>query len=320
VPKPTSRVLFKLWEYLHSHPKPQKIAFLAQVVAATLGPRQIRVLEGKDPPPFFLTGMIRVKNEGPFIAEWLAYHLASGFEHVFLYDNGSTDNTKDIVRPFVTSGLVTYVSWPTSPISPAADLHFFKEHAHKSKWVAFFDADEFLVESNSGALLGVLKSCPEQPALAVNWRYFGSSFHEKIPSGLVIENFNRADGALNRHVKVIVQPKKVRRLRNSHNFYYQSGRLAKTVLGSLVFASFADTCGAKQSDLVLNHYVYRSREDYARKATRGVVEELKYGWARTNRHLSQIETEFPKHNSVLIQPPITAIARTKYLLSKLGAH
>ena len=35
-----------------------------------------------------------LQNEAPFLPEWMEYHLlpALGFEHFYLYDDGSTDD------------------------------------------------------------------------------------------------------------------------------------------------------------------------------------------------------------------------------------
>ena len=75
--------------------------------------------------------------------------------------------------------------WPVIPVSPSCYVDFFKRFGSRSKWVAFFDADEFLFETAPGATIRVLRSNEGRPAVAVNWRYFGSAGHQVIPTGLV---------------------------------------------------------------------------------------------------------------------------------------
>lgn len=41
------------------------------------------------------------KNEGTYLREWIEYHLMIGFDHIFLYNNFSTDNYVDIIRPSI---------------------------------------------------------------------------------------------------------------------------------------------------------------------------------------------------------------------------
>ncbi|MFC8682671.1 glycosyltransferase family 92 protein [Microbacterium ureisolvens] len=252
--------------------------------------------------------MVRVKNEGRFLPEWIAYNIALGFEHFFVYDNGSKDLTRDVLQPFVEQGYVTYIWWPDSPIYPGADLHFFSTYASQAEWVAFLDPDEFVVEQSPGYFRRTLQS-HTAPALAINWRYFGSSGHDALPPGLVLDNFTRADRTLDEHVKVIVRPLKVRRLRNPHSFYYEKAQAAKTADGRRVTSSFAPPGDLADASLILNHYVYRSRSDYSRKATQGFADQKRPG--EVPRHISRIESEFVKHNDVAtLSPPAGRSAAT----------
>ena len=42
-----------------------------------------------------------MKNAGPYIKEWLDYHLLAGVEHFFIYDNDSLDNMKEVLQPYI---------------------------------------------------------------------------------------------------------------------------------------------------------------------------------------------------------------------------
>ena len=68
----------------------------------------------------YLAAMVRVKDEARFLPEWIAHHLNLGVEHFYVYDNGSTDGTKEVLAPFVDSGVATYVPWPSPPHSRPA--------------------------------------------------------------------------------------------------------------------------------------------------------------------------------------------------------
>ena len=45
-----------------------------------------------------------VKDEGRYIREWLAYHNAIGFEHFYIYDNESTDDTRQALEAAAERG------------------------------------------------------------------------------------------------------------------------------------------------------------------------------------------------------------------------
>ena len=158
---------------------------------------------------YFLTAVLRAKNEGRFLPEWIAHYHLLGCEHFYIYDNNSSDDTVRILEPFINQRLVTIIEWPTVPSAPSCYQHFFAEYGKESTWVAFFDADEFVVEREPGLLLRILRENAKWSALAVNFRYFGSSFHETIPPGLVMEKFLWADRGRDAHVKVIAQSQKL---------------------------------------------------------------------------------------------------------------
>jgi hypothetical protein len=265
-------------------------------------------------PEHFVSAMIRVKDEARFLPEWLAHHVNAGVEHVYVYDNNSSDDIERVITPFIERGLVTYVPWPTVPASPSSNNDFLSHFGHASEWVAFFDADEFLVEDSPGALLETLRAAEGVPAIAVNWRYYGSSGHEVVPPGLVTATFTRADAIPNQHVKVIARPARVRRYRNSHNSYFQGGRVARTPAGRRVHGSFVTP--DRPARLVLNHYVYRSREDYARKSSHGFVDAA--GAADQARRRSLAEAEFDRHNDVEVTLLQTVLRATADLLRELG--
>ena len=47
---------------------------------------------------FYLTISAIMKNEGPYLKEWLEFHHMVGVEHFFLYDNNSDDKTREILE------------------------------------------------------------------------------------------------------------------------------------------------------------------------------------------------------------------------------
>lgn len=266
-------------------------------------------------PTYFVCAMVRVKDEGRFLPEWLAYHRDQGIEHVFIYDNGSQDDTISAIGPFVSAGFVTRIEWPSRPISPACERHFLATYAWLSEWIAFIDVDEFIAPRGATRLPEALQSVEEStPAVAMNWRYFGSSGHDSIPSGLVIENFELADAFLDAHVKVIARGAQIVRTRNSHNFYYRWGRRATSMSGRKVTGSFVEP--SDSDEFVLNHYVCRGREDYVKKISRGAVDAR--GEKDRGRRVNRIEEDLEKHNQSFQPVDRQSVAATRNTLVELG--
>ena len=292
------------------------VLFLAQNSCVAIQSLFVRSPVRRDagPPEHLLAAAIRVKDEARFLPEWLAHHHLLGVEHFFVYDNNSSDGIEAALAPFVERGLVTYVPWPNVPASPSCEADLLARFGHRSRWIAFFDADEFLFETEPGALLAALRKLERRPAIAINWRFFGSAGHESIPAGLVTERFDRAEVGCNRHVKVIARPAAILRYRNSHNFYYRLGRLAVTPDGRRVFGSFATP--PSRPRLVLRHYFYRSREDYLRKVDSGFVDAS--GARQRARRLSAAERMFDVRNDVRVEGEPAITRKTAGMLRALG--
>ena len=46
-----------------------------------------------------------VKNEARYIREWLEYHFLIGVDHVYIYDNDSTDGIHALLAPYIKKTL-----------------------------------------------------------------------------------------------------------------------------------------------------------------------------------------------------------------------
>ena len=248
-----------------------------------------------NPPTHFLSVMTRIKNEARFLPEFIAHHKIIGAEHFYFYNNNSEDTPEAVLNPFIARGLATIIPWETVPSSPSCYSDFFQKFAPDSRWVAFIDADEFIIERRKGLLLNVLQTLDTAPALAINYRYFGSSFHETLPAGLVTNNFVRSDQSTNYHVKVIAKPERVKAYYNGHNFIFDKLASAVNYVGRPVRGTYA--AKADQYDIEISHYVYRSKDNYLSKLKMGFVD--KEGYKYRARRRDRVEPEFLTHNAFL---------------------
>lgn len=257
----------------------------------SLGRRQ----PGSAPEPrHHLVAMVRVKDEARFLPEWLAHNVNLGVEHTYIYDNNSTDDLAAAVEPFVARGLVTVIPWPTEPASPGSHVDFLARFGPTTRWCLFLDADEFLVERVPGTFARLLAAHHDWPAIAFNSWYFGTGGHETIPRGLVTEQFRFAEATYNDHVKVVAQPRAIASYRNPHSFWYTGWRLARTQEGRRVLGTFVRATGSP--DVVVHHYLNRSREDYCNKRARGYATAA--GERAQQRHLSLEAVELAKFNDI----------------------
>ncbi len=152
------------------------------------------------------------RNRGPWIVEWLAFHLLKGFNRFFIYchktDDGMTETLLKLARVYPIS--VHRIDIDDRP-QIAAYQHAWASFRNEVDWMAFIDGDEFLHPTRHAQIGEALSHFNGQPlsALGAYWCCYGSSGHVDEPTqGLILQNYPRhssADFLPNRHVKSIVR-------------------------------------------------------------------------------------------------------------------
>lgn len=135
-----------------------------------------------------------IKNERPYIREWVLFHLLAGVEHIYLYDNDSNDGTFAEIADYVAAGKITVVPYPGVGVQIGAYQHAISTFWRESKYFAVIDADEFLYPSDINLRLlevveNVFSKHKNVGSIGIPWVLFGTSGHKKPPSGLVTDNF-----------------------------------------------------------------------------------------------------------------------------------
>jgi hypothetical protein len=199
------------------------------------------------------------QNHASYILEWLEFHRLVGAERFFLYDNGSTDDSREILRPFVRDGTAIIHDWPGTARQFAALKHCVEEHRSDSRWIAFVDVDEFLFSPTGRPVPEILVDYEAWPGVGVNLALFGTSWHRKRPPGLVVENYVlRGDNPEHTQIKSIVDPTRVKDVVGAHSFLYTDSYAVdekyRRVNGWL-------TESVSIERLRINHYYTKSEEE-----------------------------------------------------------
>jgi hypothetical protein len=177
--------------------------------------------------PFYLSIVAIAKNETPYIAEWIEYHLLVGVQKFFIYDNESTDNLRDFLEPYIKDGVVEYTFFPGKRQQIAAYNDAIHRYSNVSFWLAFIDIDEFLVPVEDETIPDFLRNFEDIPGIEINQILYGSSGHQKKTEGLVIERFkdhSPPDILVNRGAKSIVNPRYVCYMATGHVAEYFEGK------------------------------------------------------------------------------------------------
>jgi hypothetical protein len=219
---------------------------------------------------FRLAVVAIVKNEGRYLEEWLAYHILLGCEHFYLFDNGSSDDSQEVLKKFVTYGYVTRIDWPLFPGQIDAYNFAARTFGHLAEWLAFIDVDEFFVLKRHRSLPELL-SMVEGDQLLAFWKMFGHSGHLLRPPGLVIENYICCQPRLSPVTKPIVRSDRIWSVQ-VHNCITTMGRTVNDVGASLREDWMHKEPDRSDESIRINHYFTRSYEDYEEKILRGQVD------------------------------------------------
>jgi hypothetical protein len=135
-----------------------------------------------------------MRNEGPFVLEWLAYHRVIGVDRVVVVSNGSTDGSDDLLAALAEAGEITFLrTTPGYGIAPqeAAVQVFEAEVGYRpGAWYLWLDADEFLnVHVGDRTVRALLDRLGTAGALMLNWRLFGSGGNDTFPGRHISEDF-----------------------------------------------------------------------------------------------------------------------------------
>jgi glycosyltransferase involved in cell wall biosynthesis len=216
------------------------------------------------------------KNEARFLVEWLAHYLSLGVDHIFVFDNDSTDETAAILEVAARSRGVTRVAWPSREgESPQITAYNYavRRHAARFEWVCFFDCDEFLVLKEDADIHAFLRRFdPSVGAVAINWLTFGSGGKRTNDYELVTETFRTgaaAGAGNNKHIKTIARVACVQRM-GIHDCVLSTGSYVHPDGEPLVMPKKRGIATRIDHSLAqLNHYQIKSRADFQEKVLRG---------------------------------------------------
>lgn len=140
-----------------------------------------------------------MKNEGPFILEWIAHHRAIGVKDFLIYSNDCTDGTDRLLDGLARRGIVTHRDNPfrslgLPPQHAALQAAEHEDILRNAGWVICMDVDEFInIRVGDGRLPGLYaameREMPGANMIALTWRLFGNGDRARYEPGFVTRQF-----------------------------------------------------------------------------------------------------------------------------------
>lgn len=142
--------------------------------------------------------LLTQKNEGAFLLEWFAHHIATGFDKVLVYSNDCVDGSDLMLDRLSELGYCDHVRndgpYDDRGIQFTA-LKLAEKHplVKEADWILSMDVDEFVnIKVGDHTLSALWSALPEATAITLTWRLFGNNniyAYEDLP---IREQFTKA--------------------------------------------------------------------------------------------------------------------------------
>jgi hypothetical protein len=230
-----------------------------------------------------------MRNEGPDVLEWVAFHRLIGFGKIVVYTNDCTDGSDDLFDALAALGWVEHHRHQPPPkLAPqdaVAALALKNPSVRGADWLLWIDADEFFNPA-AGHLSGLIAAIGAADGIALNWRNFGDGGHDTGPNDLVLAAFTQAAAISHRQSRTV---KTLHRMDDRvqslfiHRPIWRQGVAVKLLSGSGQVLDpqfvFSQKKNARPEEMVersqqgygfgqINHYVIKALERVAFKQKR----------------------------------------------------
>ena len=224
-----------------------------------------------------------MRNEGPYVVEFVAYYKAIGFDKIYVYSNNNNDNSDELLSMLAKYGYITYItnilkdgcSPQGKAYMHAATLNF---DLLENDWTLFVDTDEFFTFNTA-----FFKDVKEYlmymnrnkiDSICLNWVFVGANeriFYDKNKTTL--DSYHCASN-ISPQIKSFVRTNKIGSLQAHFPFARERDMLASvhskgTIQKSYKYnqgplaKAFSDDLDADYASVI--HYWSRSLYEYIYK-------------------------------------------------------
>ena len=238
-------------------------AIIFTILVAVLG-----IIYISSPSKYFLSVVAILKNEKPYIKEWIEYHRMQGVEHFYLCDNDSTDGIKEYLQPYITKGVITYIPQPGTNQQKVCYEKVVSQYKDETEWLAIIDLDEYLVPLKENTIAKFLKEFEDVSEVSLHWMNYGDNGAISRSDGLITEFFTSHSKTLNHTVKSIVRPNKVIDFESfgSNHYVKVEGKSVNEYHKPVNYMLNYNISGDKAR---VNHYIIKTFSEFHHKKSRG---------------------------------------------------
>lgn len=272
-----------------------------------------------------------IRNEGPFLLEWIAYQRLIGVTDLIVFSNDCDDGSDRLLDTLARHGVLRHIAH-RAPEGKSVQWQALQQVARQGlttgfDWAMFCDVDEFpMIHAGQHRLTDAIAALPaDADAVVLPWRLFGANgqvrFHDAPVTGLFTRSAppDLSHPIAGRYFKTLYRPGRFlkpgvhrpRRHANAPPPVWYDGA------GQRLPDSFAERDGqialpslTVGRDLIeLHHYSVRSAESFVVKSDRGLA----------NRRVKSIDLGYWVERNFNTQPNTAISVWDQALAAQIGA-
>ena len=218
-------------------------------------------------PPINPAIVCIAKFESDYIVSFVKYHLALGFEKIYVYDNEDRPVYQKLIND--PNVIVTHLPGKnyTKGVQYIALDHFIRYFMKKHTHVSHIDIDEYITLKKHDSIKDFIKEFIHGNCggIGMNWRFFGSNgkyFKEDIPEPI---RFTRCQLHGNEHIKTLFDVKSFKNFNTVHDII--SKKYIKATNGTIIKGPFNKNIDF--NFIQLNHYKCKIFSEFTFIRSRG---------------------------------------------------
>ena len=204
------------------------------------------------------------KSESDYIEEFIKYHLALGFEYIYIYDNEDIPTYKTLLQKYKN---ITVIHLPFNNYNIAVQYkaleHFTTTILNNTNitHVAHIDIDEFIALKSHNNICDFIKEyiVGNCEGIGINWRFFGSSNQLEKTNVPVTIRFTMCEQNGNKHIKTLFKKDNFLKYNTCHDVSLSKGYI-KSTNGTIIQGPFNNNIDF--SIIQLNHYKCKTLHEF----------------------------------------------------------
>ena len=235
------------------------------------------------------------KMESKYVEEWAKYHLALGFDKIYLYDNEDKPTYAKILENYKN---VIVIPFPgvakKGGMQNICIFHFSVNFLRKYKYVMHIDLDEFVCLKKHNNIKNFINHFfidKSLAALSFNWVFFGSNGHNDYTPEPVTQRFTKCQKDCDKHIKLLVRTQYLKKYHGCHFIFSTEGTFTKDTNGKIIEGLFNE--GGANDYCQINHYKVKSVNEFKRSLTRPRPDKTLYD---PDRYRNSFDVEYPLYN------------------------